>query len=126
MSATRAGHSRMSRRWFLVGFGIVALLIAGIVSYAASASPDGLDAATTRGCQTVEVNGAEQLVGTCIAQHADDHRLNTSPLADYSVRGIAGTNGVAGIVGVLVTLAVAGGLFWLLARGRRSGSGSGS
>ncbi len=108
-----------SRRWvFWVGFVVVTLLIAGGVSYLASSSPDGLDSATLRGCEVVETNGAEELTGTCIAQHATDHHLAASPFADYSIGGGAGTGGLAGIIGVLVTLAVAGGLFWVIARSK--------
>ncbi|MCH5644328.1 PDGLE domain-containing protein [Gordonia sp. ABSL49_1] len=101
-------------RYFLIGFGAVALLVAGVISYFASSSPDGLDSATQRGCETVMVDGVEQLKGNCIAQHATDHAMASSPLADYSVKGIGDSNGLAGIIGVLVTLAVAGGLFWLI------------
>ena len=40
----------MKSRWqFWVGFAVVTLLIAGVVSYFASSSPDGLDATTLRG-----------------------------------------------------------------------------
>ncbi|MGV9714308.1 PDGLE domain-containing protein [Gordonia sp. NPDC003424] len=112
---------RVRRRTFLIAFALAALLIAGILSYFASQSPDGLDSATLRGCETVQVNGAEQLTGTCIAQHATDHAMASSPLADYGVKGIANSNGLAGIIGVLVVLAIAAGAFWLISgsRGRR-------
>ena len=109
-----------TRRGFWLGSAIVILLIAGGVSYFASSSPDGLDSATLRGCEVVEVDGAEELTGSCIAQHAEPHSLGASPLAGYSIDGHDATGGVAGILGALVTLAVAGGLFWLIAR-RRSG-----
>jgi cobalt/nickel transport protein len=95
---------------FFVAFGIVALLIAGLLSYLASSSPDGLDSVTLQGC----TEAGEGLSGECIAQNARDHGLSGSPLADYTVRGSQGTVGVAGVIGVLVTLALAGGLFWLL------------
>ncbi len=119
------GGSWVRRHRFLLAFGLVALVIAGVLSYAASSSPDGLDSATQRGCETVEVNGAEQLRGNCIAQHAGDHAMASSPLADYSVSGLGdNSGGVAGVIGVVITVLVAGGLFWLLARGRRSGAGN--
>jgi cobalt/nickel transport protein len=101
---------------FLVGFLVVALLVAGALSYLASSAPDGLDTVTLSGCGVVETEAGEQLEGTCIAQHADDHALAGSPLADYTVGGGGGTVGLAGVIGVLVTLLVAGGLFWLLRR----------
>ncbi|NDK92348.1 hypothetical protein GYA93_22710 [Gordonia desulfuricans] len=107
---------RVRMRTFLVAFGVVALLVAGIVSYLASSSPDGLDSATLQGCQTVETNGTEHLVGNCIAQHATDHAMASSPLADYSVHGIGLSTGLAGIIGVLVVLAIAGLAFRLLGR----------
>lgn len=106
-------------RWFWIGFAVVTVLIAGGLSYFASSSPDGLDSATLRGCEVVETaDGGEQLRGDCIAQHAVDHALADSPLADYAVAGQGGTGGLAGIVGVAVTVLVAGGAFWLIARSR--------
>ena len=92
------------------------MIIAGGLSYFASAEPDGLDSVTLEGCQAVEVGGEEQLEGACIAQNAQDSATAGSPLADYSIVGGEGTVGPAGIIGVLVTLVVAGGLFWLLRR----------
>ncbi|MGP4053742.1 PDGLE domain-containing protein [Mycobacterium sp. 4D054] len=106
------------RRWFWIGFVLATLLIAGGVSYFASSSPDGLDSATLRGCEVVETADGEQLRGECIAQHAEDHPLGESPLADYSIGGRDGTGGLAGIIGVVVTVAVAGAGFWLIARSR--------
>lgn len=101
---------------FFVGFLVVALLVAGGLSYLASPDPDGLDTVTLSGCDVVETEAGEQLEGTCIAQNAGDHTLAGSPLADYAVGGGEGTVGLAGVIGVLVTLLVAGGLFWLLRR----------
>jgi cobalt/nickel transport protein len=102
----------MTRRgWFFVGFLLVALVLAGGVSYFASSSPDGLDATTQQGCT---VGSNEQLSGSCIAQNAKDHPLKTGPLADYTVNGNHGLTGLAGVIGVIATLAAAGGLFWLL------------
>lgn len=97
---------------FYVGFLIVALIIAGGLSYFAASTPDGLDSATLAGC-TLDEEG-EPVGGTCIAQNAEDHVLGSGPFADYSLNGGEGTVGLAGVVGVLVTLVVAGGLFWVL------------
>lgn len=109
----------MTRRsLFFVGFLLVSLVIAGGVSYLASSSPDGLDSATLQGCTVVDVDGAEELTGTCIAQQAKSHALASSPLADYAVAGGEHTGGLAGVIGVVVTMLVAGGLFWLIARSR--------
>jgi len=107
------------RRWFWVAFAAVTLLIAGGVSYFASSSPDGLDSATLLGCEVVAGPDGEELTGNCIARHADDHALAASPLADYAIGGRDGTGGPAGIIGVLVTVAVAGSAFWLISRSRR-------
>lgn len=117
-------HSPRQRRnpvRFFVAFGVIALLIAGVLSYLASSHPDGLDSVTLSGCEVTEADGAEQLSGQCMAQHARDHGLAGSPLADYTVGGDDGLSGVSGVIGVLVTVAVAGGLFWLARpRSRRS------
>lgn len=101
-----------SRTRFFVGFLVIALLVAGGLSYFASSDPDGLDSVTLSGC-TLDDAG-EPVGGTCIAQNADEHHLSDSPLADYAVGGGEGTVGLAGILGVIVTLVVAGGLFWVL------------
>lgn len=107
-------------RLFWIACAAVTLVVASALSYAASASPDGLDATTLRGCEVVETAEGESLTGDCIAQHADEHALADSPLADYTVGGRSGTNGVAGVVGVVVTAAAGSALFWFIARGRRS------
>lgn len=106
------------RRLFWVVFSAVTLVIAGGVSYLASSSPDGLDSATLKGCEVIETNGEEMLTGDCIAQHAADHPMATSPLADYAVAGHDWSGGLAGVIGVIVTLAVAGGAFWVIARSK--------
>ncbi|KUH98705.1 hypothetical protein AU189_06455 [Mycolicibacterium acapulense] len=117
----------MRSRWqFLAIFAAVTLLIAGVVSYFASSNPDGLDSTTLRGCEVVETADGEELTGECIAQHAEEHSLAASPLADYAIGGRDGTGGVAGIIGVLATLVVAGSVFWLIARSRRATDRGGS
>lgn len=98
----------MKRFW--LGFAVVALLIAGGLSYLASSDPDGLDTVALNGCTETSAG----LEGTCIAQNATDHHTAASPLADYTVFGGHGTVGIAGIIGVVVVLVLAGGLFWLL------------
>lgn len=104
-----------NRTWlFFAGFALVALVIAGVFSYFADSDPDGLDSATLAGCEVVRTDSGEELRGDCIARNAGEHDLAGSPLADYAVGGDDRYTGVAGVVGVLATLAVSGGLFWLL------------
>jgi cobalt/nickel transport protein len=103
-------------RTFFVGFAVAALLLAGIVSYFAYSAPDGLDSVTLDGCTVVETEDGETLEGDCIAQHARDHPLADGPLADYTVGGDDRLTGAAGVIGVVVTLALGGGLFWVLRR----------
>lgn len=117
--STPVEQGKRSRTGFYLGFGLVALLIAGLVSYLADSDPDGLDSVTLEGCQ----EAGEELRGNCIAQQAGEHALGNSPLADYAVAGNEGLTGVAGVLGVLLTVLLAGGLFWLL-RKRKSTSGS--
>lgn len=102
-------------RRFLVVFGLVAVVIAGALSYLASSSPDGLDSVTQRGCSS-SPSESDELTGECIAQDARDHALADGPLADYAVGGDDRLTGVAGVLGVLATFVVAGGLFWVLRR----------
>ncbi|PXY24926.1 hypothetical protein DI005_23820 [Prauserella sp. PE36] len=111
MSAAKRGA------WFFAAFAVVALVLAGVVSYFADGDPDGLDHVTTRGCTEIE----GRLQGACPAAHAEDHALADSPLADYTVGGDDGLTGLAGVLGVLATLVVSGGLFWSLRTRSRSG-----
>lgn len=109
----------MSKRpWpFLLGGLLVALLLAGVVSNYASSHPDGLDSSLLKGCT---VNADDEITGgSCPAQQAKDHELADSPLADYGVRGIGNdflSTGLSGVLGVLLTFAVGGGLFRLARR----------
>ena len=102
-----------------LGLGLlVALLLAGVVSSAASSQPDGLDATAREGCT---FNSDDEITGgDCLAKSAKDHDLADSPLADYGIRGIDNSfvsTGLSGVAGVLLVAAIGGGLFWLL-RGR--------
>ena len=105
------------RQWrFFIGFALVALVVAGGLSYFADPNPDGLDSATLRGCEVVETDAGEELTGDCIARSAEEHDLAAGPLADYAVGGDDRFSGVAGVLGVASTLVVAGGLFSVLRR----------
>lgn len=90
---------------FYAAFLLVALLIAGVGSYYASAHPDGLNYV------------AEQ---TGFIDKEQESAAADGPLAGYSTRGVDNTRlsgGIAGVVGSLTVLLVGGGLFWLV-RGR--------
>ncbi|MEV6690442.1 PDGLE domain-containing protein [Micromonospora sp. NPDC051196] len=109
-------------RGFLVGGLLVALLLAGVVSSFASPHPDGLDSSLREGC-TFDAEG-EITGGSCPAQQEKEHEIG-GPLADYGITGIDNdflSTGLSGVLGVLLTFAVAGGAFWLV---RRRGTGAG-
>ncbi|MEH1013467.1 PDGLE domain-containing protein [Micromonospora sp. CPCC 206060] len=114
------------RSWgFLVGGLLVALLLAGVVSNFASPHPDGLDSSLRAGCTF----DAEDNItgGSCPAQASREHELADSPFADYGLRGIDNpylATGLSGVIGVLLTFAVGGGLFWLARR--RNGTDAGA
>jgi hypothetical protein len=83
---------------------LVALLLAGVVSLYASGSPDGLE----RVAGDTGLNAAEE-----------EHALADSPFAGYGTSGVDDarlSGGVAGIVGVVATFLVAGGIFSLVKR----------
>lgn len=92
-----------NKRIFLVGL-LVTIVVAVVIAQFASSSPDGLE-------YVAEEQG--------IADNATDHDLAGSPLADYgeNISDSGGLNtAVAGLLGVLVTLGVGYGVFWLARR----------
>ena len=94
----------MSRRALAAVGLLLALVLAGVVSYYASGSPDGLE----------RVAGDQGITRT-----EKDHHAADGPFADYATRGIDDervSGGVAGVVGVLVVLALAGGVAWVVRR----------
>ena len=109
--------------WFVAGGLLVAILLAGVVSGFASSSPDGLDHTARAGC-TVNADG-EITGGTCMARQETGHQTaGSSPLADYGIRGIGDdrlSTGLSGILGVAITFAIGGGLFWLVRRRKPAG-----
>jgi len=102
-----SSHRAGGRRFWIVAVAVT-LVLAGIASFYASSSPDGLErVATDEG----------------FADTARDHDLADSPLADYGVEGVDDarlSTGLAGALGIGVTFAVTGGLFWLVRRSRRA------
>ena len=94
----------MSRRRFLVVGLLVALLVAGVGSYYASSHPDGLEYVAGK---------------TGFLDSADEPVDTGSPFADYGTEGVDDarlSGGIAGVAGVLLTLAIGGGLFHVLRR----------
>jgi cobalt/nickel transport protein len=97
----------MRTRTFVVVGVVAALLLAGVVSFYASSSPDGLEYVAEK---------------TGFLDAAEEHPARDSPFADYGTRGVENerlSGGIAGVVGSLVVLALAGGLGYAV---RRRGS----
>jgi hypothetical protein len=95
---------RVRRRTFWIAGLLVTLVVAGLVSSYASASPDGLEWAAGE---------------SGFADTARDSAVAGSPLADYGVAGVDDervSGGLAGVIGVVATLALAGGLTLVLRR----------
>ncbi|GAA3229531.1 PDGLE domain-containing protein [Actinocorallia longicatena] len=94
----------MSTRKFLGAALLAALVLAGVVSFYASSSPDGLEkVAADKG----------------IDAKVEDHASKDSPLADYGVKGVENarlSGGLAGVAGVAVVLVAGTGLFWVIRR----------
>jgi hypothetical protein len=91
--------------WMIVGIGLaVSLVLAGVVSYYASSSPDGLE----------KVAGDIGFIDS-----AQDSAVANSPLSGHAVSGVDDGRLSGGIVGVALVAAIAFGLFTWLARRRR-------
>ena len=101
---SRPHPGRMPTRVLLVVGLLAALLVAGVVSYYASASPDGLErVATDQG----------------FIDRAEEHQSADGPLAGYETSGVDDarvSGGLAGVAGTLLVLGVGSGLFLLLRR----------
>ncbi|WP_328682627.1 energy-coupling factor ABC transporter permease [Streptomyces sp. NBC_00343] len=98
---------RTSRRGLWIGGLVTSLLLAGFVSFYASSNPDGLE-------KVAADHG--------IDQKAKEHTSADSPLADYGVRDVDDarlSGGLAGVIGVGVTVVAGTGVFWAV-RKRRS------
>lgn len=106
-TATAPAAARSPRKLILAGLG-TSLLLAGVVSFYASASPDGLE-------KVAADKGFDAKV--------EDHAVADSPLADYGVEGLTDARlagGLAGVIGVGVTVVAGTGIFWAV-RKRRTG-----
>lgn len=95
--------------WLIIGIGIVlSVVAAGFVSFYASSAPDGLE-------RVAEDHG--------FLEQAQDPANASLPTADYALAGVENERwsvGLSGIIGVLVMIVLAFGLFWLIGRGKKS------
>ncbi|MFB7597690.1 energy-coupling factor ABC transporter permease [Streptomyces sp. NPDC056160] len=100
--------ARSHRKLWITGL-VTSLVLAGFVSFYASASPDGLEkVAHDKGIDKKE----------------EAHSSANSPLADYGVKDISDarlSGGLAGVIGVGVTVVVGSGVFWIVRRRRTAG-----
>ncbi|MEU6374250.1 energy-coupling factor ABC transporter permease [Streptomyces sp. NPDC046909] len=100
--------ARTSRRALWLSGLATSLVLAGVVSFYASASPDGLEkVASDKG----------------IDKNVEEHAAADSPLADYGVKDVDDarlSGGLAGVIGVGVTVVAGSGIFWAVRR-RRTG-----
>ncbi|MFF2651827.1 energy-coupling factor ABC transporter permease [Streptomyces sp. NPDC058045] len=105
-----APAARSHRRLWLTGLA-ASLVLAGVVSFYASADPDGLE-------KVAHDKG--------IDKSAEEHAAADSPLADYGVKDITDariSGGLAGVIGVGVTVAAGTAVFWVLRRRRGGDAG---
>ncbi|MFJ9247745.1 energy-coupling factor ABC transporter permease [Streptomyces sp. NPDC101776] len=108
LSPVAATPRTSHRKVWITGLA-ASLLLAGFVSFYASSNPDGL-----------EKVAADQ----GIDRKAQEHANADSPLADYGVRDVDDarlSGGLAGVIGVGVTVVAGTGVFWAVRR-RRSGT----
>ncbi|MFE9679694.1 energy-coupling factor ABC transporter permease [Streptomyces sp. NPDC006259] len=98
--------ARTSRRTLWVTGLVTSLVLAGFVSFYASSNPDGLEkVAADKG----------------IDQKAEEHAVSDSPLADYGVKDVTDarlSGGLAGVIGVGVTVVAGSTVFWAVRRRR--------
>jgi len=95
--------ARSPRKIWAVGL-VTSLVLAGFVSFYASASPDGLE-------KVAADHG--------IDKKAEDHAVADSPLADYGVKDVTDarlSGGLAGVIGVGVTVVAGSTVFWAVRR----------
>jgi hypothetical protein len=101
--------AKVSSRTVRIAVLVVALVLAGVVSFYAASSPDGLTKVS---------------LDKGFADTETDHHAADGPFAGYGSSFIDNerlSGGVAGVVGVLAVLALAGGLTYVVRR-RRSES----
>ena len=99
---------RMTLGIFVVVALAVALALAFFVSPQASSQPDGLN---------------KVAIDKGFADNEKSHALDDGPTSGYAVKGVDNerlATGLAGLIGVTVTFAVAGGLFLVMRQTRRT------
>ncbi|WP_405992771.1 energy-coupling factor ABC transporter permease [Streptomyces sp. NBC_00986] len=104
-----AARGTSRRKLWLTGL-VASLLLAGFVSFYASSNPDGLE-------KVAADHG--------IDRQAKEHTSADSPLADYGVRDVDDarlSGGLAGVIGVGVTVVAGTGVFWAVRKRRSSTS----
>ncbi|WP_329218113.1 energy-coupling factor ABC transporter permease [Streptomyces sp. NBC_01485] len=110
---TAPAAARTSRRTLWTSGLAASLVLAGFVSFYASASPDGLEkVAADKG----------------IDAKTEEHANAGSPLADYGVKDVDDarlSGGLAGVIGVGTTVAAGSAVFWAVRR-RRTADGDGT
>ncbi|MBD0420564.1 energy-coupling factor ABC transporter permease [Streptomyces sp. TRM S81-3] len=98
-----APAARSHRKVWITGL-VTSLVLAGFVSFYASADPDGLEkVAADKG----------------IDKKTEEHAAADSPLADYGVEDITDarlSGGLAGVIGVGVTVVAGSAVFWAVRR----------
>ncbi|QGV80179.1 energy-coupling factor ABC transporter permease [Streptomyces ficellus] len=112
-AAPAPAPARPTRKVWLAGLG-TALVLAGGISYYASASPDGLERVA-----------ADQGIDKKVEEHA----AADSPLADYGVSGLDNarlSGGLAGTIGVGATVLAGTGIFWAVRRRRTHAATAGA
>ncbi|MFF4900829.1 energy-coupling factor ABC transporter permease [Streptomyces sp. NPDC001068] len=98
--------ARTSRRTLWITGLVTSLVLAGFVSFYASANPDGLE-------KVAHDKG--------IDVKAEEHASAGSPLADYGVKDVSDarlSGGLAGVIGVGVTVVAGSAVFWAVRRRR--------
>ncbi|MFJ8790052.1 energy-coupling factor ABC transporter permease [Streptomyces sp. NPDC102462] len=98
--------ARTSRRTLWITGLVTSLVLAGFVSFYASANPDGLE-------KVAHDHG--------IDKRTEEHASADSPLADYGVKDISDarlSGGLAGVIGVGVTVVAGSAVFWAVRRRR--------
>ncbi len=107
-AAPEAPSAGVGLRPVLVGGALVAVLLAGVVSFYASSAPDGLEkVAADKGLSAQE----------------KPHAAEGGPLAGYGVKGVENqrmSGGLAGVAGVGLTVVAGGGVFYVIRRRRRA------